>query len=285
MYADDSQIYLSVKPGNSEISAYQTLECVINEIRKWMYQNKLKLNDNKTEFMVLGTKQQLSKVYKSDVQVGDDIICKNHVTRNLGVHIDEHLKMTEHVNFVCRTAMFHLRNIRIIRKCLSKEATEVLVNALVTSRLDYCNGLLYGIAGFNMDKLQRVQNNAARVILQLPKFAHITPAIMSLHWLPIKFRIVFKILLVTFKCIHGIGPVYLSGLLKFYAPSRTNMRSSSLLHLQVPRSKSVRAGDISFSVAAPRLWNSLPLYVKQAENVSIFKSRLKSYLFSDAHHV
>ena len=123
--------------------------------------------------------------------------------------------MSPNVNMICKSGYYYLRNIRQIRKYLSKDSAEKLIHAFVTSRLDNCNSLLYGLPACTIAKLQRLQNAAARTIMQVPKFCHISPILSSLHWLPVKYRIDFRIILTTFKAIHGLGPKYLSELLHF----------------------------------------------------------------------
>ena len=106
-----------------------------------------------------------------------------------------------------------------------------LVHAFVTSRLDYCNSLLYGLPSSQLAKVQRVQNAAARVVCRLPKFCRITPVLQELHWLPIKFRIQFKILVITFKAIHGMAPDYICNLISIKKKSRYNLRSEDTVRL------------------------------------------------------
>ena len=110
---------------------------------------------------------------------------------------------------------------------------------------------------------------------------HISPVLSSLHWLPVRFRINFKILLFVFKARHGLAPSYISDLLKPYVPTRS-LRSAGQMLLVVPKSNLVNRGDRAFSVAAPKLWNELPLHIKQATSLSIFKTRLKTLFYSQA---
>ena len=191
--------------------------------------------------------------------------------------------MDAHITKTCSAAFYYLYNIRRIRRYLSKESTESLIHAFISSRLDYCNSLFYNIPAYQLEKLQRIQNAAARLILQESKFCHITPLLMTLHWLPVKYRIHFKILLLTFKAINFLASSYICDLVTLKKPSNYNLRSKNSLVLDPPKIKSLATlGDRSFSVAAPKLWNKLPNYITTSASISIFKSRLKTYLFSVA---
>ena len=135
------------------------------------------------------------------------------------------------------------------------------------------------LPSYELEKLQRLQNTAARLIVRAKKSAHITPVLKSLHWFPVKERIIFNILLVTYKIRHNFAPAYLNELLFNYTPHRL-LRSSSLNLLSIPKTKTVTYGDRSFSVIAPKLWNDLPIIIKQCSTVDSFKSRLKAFLFN-----
>ena len=163
--------------------------------------------------------------------------------------------MASHITKLCASSFYYIYNIRRIRKYLSRQSTEVLVHAFITSRLDYWNGLLYGLPDYLLNKLQRVQNACARLIFREQKFCHVTPLIYELHWLPIKYRIEFKILLITFKILNLLAPTYLSSLISLRLPSKYNLRNSSdNLLLSYPRFKSkATLGDRSFTCAAPKL--------------------------------
>ena len=156
--------------------------------------------------------------------------------------------------------------------------TEMLVHAFITSRVDYCNSLLYGLPNYQLNKLQRVLNASARLVCNAPRFCHISPLLRGLHWLPVKARIEFKILLITFKAIHGLAPKYLCDLLTFKS-SLYNLRSSDSILLSMPAVRSKTLGDRAFMVAAPRLWNSLPKELRAITNVNSFKAHIKTYLF------
>ena len=149
----------------------------------------------------------------------------------------------------------------------------------MTSILDYCNSLYIGINQVSISRLQLVQNAAARLLTGTRKREHITPVLASLHWLPVRYRIEFKTLLFVFKCLNGLAPIYLSELLEPYAPTRA-LRSADQLLLVVPKAKLKLRGNRAFAVAAPKLWNELPLHIRQSPTLQVFKSRLKTYHFS-----
>ncbi len=177
---------------------------------------------------------------------------------------------------------FHLKNISKLRPMLSMSNAEILINAFMTSRLDYWNALLGGCSARLINKLQMVQNAAARVLTRTRKYDHISPVLSTLHWLPIKHRIDFKILLITYKALNGLAPQYLSELLSHYSPPRP-LRSQNSGHLIIPRISKSTAGGRSFSYLAPKLWNNLPNTVREADTLCQFKSRLKTHLFNLAY--
>jgi hypothetical protein len=192
--------------------------------------------------------------------------------------------MKDHVNAMCRSSYCHIRNIGRIRAFLTKDAAVNLVHAFVSSKLDQVNALLYGIPKYLVHKLQKIQNNAARIVSRAKRRDHITPILQELHWLPVAKRIEFKILLMTFKSQVGLAPGYISDLLQPYEPPRA-LRSLHLSLLKMPMSRTKSYGDRSFIVCAPRLWNKLPHDLRRATDLEGFKSALKGHLFKQAFEV
>ncbi len=157
------------------------------------------------------------------------------------------------------------------------------MHAFITTRLDYCNALFSGLPDHSIFRLQYIQNSAARLLTSTKKSAHITPILFNLHWLPVSIRVQYKIILLTFKALKGLAPSYLSELLSSYIPSRS-LRSSSSELLCVPRFHLSSMGGRSFSVTAPKLWNSLPVALRTVTSLSELKSKLKTYLFNQHYH-
>ena len=176
-YADDSQLYLSFKPNNevNESEAVKSMEFCIRAIRTWMWMDKLKLNDDKTEFMIIGSRQQLEKVSVAELSFGDISVAPVSTARNLGVPFDRNLKFDAQITKTYCTGYYYLHNIRKISKYVTLDSTRCLVHALLIGRVDYCNSLLHGLPRNNINKLQRLQNMAARLTTNTPRFCHITP--------------------------------------------------------------------------------------------------------------
>ena len=199
--------------------------------------------------------------------------------KNLGVIFDQNMIMDKFVSQKCKTASFALYKIRKIRQFLDIKTIKNLVQALVLCHLDYCNSLLFHMPDSQISKLQLIQNSAARLITGCRKFSHITPVLYQLHWLPVQVRINFKILLLTFQCLHDMAPTYLKELLVQYVPSR-NLRSSHRYLLQCPKFSTKYYGERTFLFAAASLWNTLPIKIKEANSVKSFKTLLKTHLFN-----
>jgi exonuclease III len=285
IYADDTQLYISIRPISQRAVdiGVAKLEACLTDIYTWMSQNKLKLNADKTEVLVLATPQQRAKISVPSISVNGEIVqILSEPIGNLGAVFDPSMNMSAHVTKVVKSANYHLHNIGKARKYLTEESTKLTVVSLVTSRLDYCNGLLYGITLELVLKLQRVQNNAARVITLTKKHDHISPVLKDLHWLPIAMRIQYKILLLVYKCKSGTAPSYLKELLTEYNPSRT-LRSATKNLLCEPRTNMKTYGDRAFCACAPKLWNQLPNNICAADSVPIFKRLLKTHLFKVAY--
>ena len=167
-YADDSQVYISFSPNDraEQLAVVRNMEDCIRDIRFWMLNNDLKFNDDKIEFLIIGSSQQLEKLDNISIRVGDSDIHPVPLARNLGCWFDSRLSMASHITKLCASSFYYIYNIHRIRKYLSRQSTAILVHEFITSRLDYCNGLLYGLPDCLLNKLQRVQNACARLIFR-----------------------------------------------------------------------------------------------------------------------
>ena len=189
--------------GLSETEAITSTERCNKAVRAWMLKNKLKLNEEKTEFLVIGTPQQQDKASLDEMTVGHTKVETTTAARSLGVWFDGNMKFDTNVTKICVMGHFYLYNIRRIRKYLTYESVRTLTQATIIVRLDYCNSLLYGCSDGQIKMLQRLQILAAKLICNSTRFCRITSLMFKLHWLPVKQRIKYKILLMTYKAIHG----------------------------------------------------------------------------------
>jgi len=173
-----------------------------------------------------------------------------------------------------------MRQLRAVKNCLPESLRTTLVHCFVSSRLDYGNSLFYGIAENQLDRIQRIQNAAARLITGNRKSCHITSIMRKLHWLPIRMRIDFKIATIVYKCQHGDAPQYLVECLTPHSQDTRQLRSSSYNQLRIPRART-RTGETDFHVSGPTVWNDLPQPLRDTnQSILTFRKNLKTYLFA-----
>ena len=185
---------------------------------------------------------------------------------------------------ICSTCFLYLWNSIKAWHLMDKKTAQVVVQTLVLSRIDYCNALMMGSAEYQINKLQRIQNMACRVICNVRKYDSITDHLKDLHWLQVREQIAFKICILMFKCFRNTAPEYLAELIRFDRNHNRNLWSN-LKHLaQVPRSTNVQTSMSAFSIVGPRLWNDLPVTVKVKENIKEFKAALKTHLFKESYN-
>uniref|UniRef100_A0A669E4F5 Reverse transcriptase domain-containing protein n=1 Tax=Oreochromis niloticus TaxID=8128 RepID=A0A669E4F5_ORENI len=276
LYADDIQLYCSFKM--SEFYKLSNLSNCLTEINKWLYDNFLQLNSDKTETLIIAPDHMVPEI-RQHISFLEPYVKSS--LRNLGVIFDSSMSLEQHSKQLVRNCFYHLRNISKLRLMVSKPELEMIIHAFISSRLDYCNGLFTCFNKSALSRLQTVQNAAARLLTGTKRRSHITPVLASLHWLPVNFRFHFKILVLTFRALHGQAPQYLSDLLKPHTPSRA-LRSLDQRLLVVPRTRFKTRGDRAFQTVAPRLWNSLPLSLRCTDSIDSFKKQLKTFLFRKA---
>ena len=255
-YADDMQIYLSFESSSTvdKLSAVSCIEACISDINKWMLCNKLKLNNSKTEVLVIGARHRPHPQLDL-LLVGDEHVVPTSSARNLGTVFDENMTLESHVTAICKSAFFRIRNIARIKRYLSQANIKTLIHAFVTCKLDHCNSLLIGLPCYLIKRLQMVQNCAARLVVGGRKYDPVTSVLCQLHWLPVEQRILYKILLLTYKALNGLAPLYLCDMLERYIPVR-RLRSSDNYLLSIPWYNLKSYGGRAFSIVAPKLWNN-----------------------------
>ena len=209
LYADDTQIYISFASKDSGTNL-QSLSLTLDTVHSWFTSNRLTLNPAKTEFLIIGTRQQRAKLVSTTLNFADTQLDPVPSARNLGVVFDSEMSLESHISKVCQTSYLHIRQIRKVRHLLDLNSAILIANSLVSSRLDYCNSLYFGLPTSLLDRLQHVQNSLARAVVpSVRRFDHITPTLKTLHWLPVRKRIEFKIATLTFKVLHNNQPTYL----------------------------------------------------------------------------
>ena len=275
-YADDTQLYVPINSPTS--GSLDGLKACLTDINSWMSQNFLQLNTDKTEILLFGPPNSTQILKDNLANLSPNL---KSTAKNLGVYIDSDLNFNTQIKSVVQTCFFQLRNIAKIKPFLSSTDLEKVIHAFITSRIDYCNSLYSGITQKTLFRLQLVQNAAARLLTNTKKRDHITPILAALHWLPVAFRIDFKILLIAFKAQRGLAPPYISELLSPYIPPR-DLRSSGKGLLEVRTASYVTKGQRAFAVNAPNLWNALPERIRLTDSLTLFKSLLKTYMFQKA---
>ncbi len=280
-YADDTQLWLPVNtkdPAHIQSCLKQITLC-LTDIFNWMTRNKLKINPSKTELMLITSPFSNTPIPSITVTINDTVITSSTSVRNLGIIFDNNFSLHRQISKTLQTGYIHLRNIRSVSKYLTPSLCETLVHAFISNKIDNCNSLYVNMPKAQLNRLQKLQNCAARLLTKTSRRQHITPTLKSLHWLPVESRIKFKILLLTYKCINHTAPEYLSSTISLRQSTRFT-RQSATITLNVPRSKLVTYGDRSFSVAAPILFNSLPPSIRACPTLTQFKASVKTYLFN-----
>jgi exonuclease III len=283
-YADDHLVYDSFKAGSyeQEKKCISSLENGIDRIKQWMRENRMKMNDSKTETIMFGNRVQRQKSEISVIRVGEESIKLQSSIKYLGVYIDETLEMKEFIKSKCKSASMNLRLIGKVRTFLNKKNTEQLVNSLVTSILDHSNSVLCNLPRNTIRDLERIQHWAAKLVLRKPRITNSLKCLKDLHWLPVVWRIKFKVCCLMHKCTYNAYcPEYLKQLVCRRKNTRT-LRSNDEILYELPKVQRPTYGGRAFSFAGPQLWNMLPKDIKSTEDFTRFKRNLKTHYFTKA---
>ena len=249
-----------------------------------MSSNRLKMNPDKTEVAIFTSRPNAGIAKSASIKVAGDVITFSSDLKYLGVWLDSHLSMDKHIANKCKTAIHNIRCISNIRRFIDVNTAKMLATSLVLSHLDYSNSVLCGLPKKSLTKLQRVQNWAAKIVLQREKLSDSRDALKTLHWLPVKERIDFKILCLVYKCLNKQAPDYLASLLKVKEHQRTTRSSTNLgITLEEPAVRKSTFAARSFSVKGPQLWNAISVEAKSQKTFYSFKRSIKTFLFRRAY--
>ena len=280
-YADDTQLYIAAK-SQSDIKTLE--ECTL-AVRDWFTTNGMLLNPDKSEVLLVARKANAEKFAGgTGVCVAGSPIAYSVQLKSLGVTLDTKLSFDQHVGNIVKASNFNIRALRHIRPMLDRTVANTVACSIVSTRLDYCNSLLYRTSASNLQRLQRVQNTLARVVTGTRKYDHIKPVLRELHWLPVAQRVQYKVALITHKVLSTSEPRYLNNLITEYQPSR-HLRSENKRHLSKPTGLLSAAGHRTYTRASEEVWKDLPNDIRMSDNLKYFKSRLKTYFFSTVVNV
>ncbi|KAF7254640.1 putative RNA-directed DNA polymerase from transposon BS [Varanus komodoensis] len=272
-YADDTQLYLSFSTNPGE--AVAVLNRCLAEVMGWMRANKLKLNPDKTEVLLVGGSGFGEGGF--DLVLNGATLPLRDKVRSLGVLLNPELSLEAQVTVAARSAFLQLRLINQLRPYLEYDCLATVTHALVTSRLDFCNALYVGLPLKTVRTLQLVQNRAARLLTGTGRYAHMTPVLRQLHWLPIEARAQFKVLIMTYKALNGLGPGYLNERLRPYMPDRP-LRSAGESLLREPSMKEIRrvpmSGSYNITVTQTMSDGGLHIHYGIWQEIQLLESKL-----------
>ena len=284
LYADDTQLQKHMRIANIPENI-RNLENCVSHIGQWCSSRQLQLNADKTEVIWFGSRTNLKKLSKPDLrlQFGTSIVEPVNSVRDLGVHFDEELNMRIHIGKVSAACYYHLRRLRQLRRIISASTMQRLVSAFILSRIDYCN-VLAGLPAVTLRPLQRVMHAAVRLVANLGWRDSVTEAMQTLHWLPIVFRVRYKLCVMMHASVGGNAPEYINNVLvpTSTLSGRSTLRSFTSGGYEVPRVRT-EFGRRAFSVSGPVAWNQLPQELRRIVDISSFKRHLKAHLFQIAY--
>ena len=205
-----------------------------------------------------------------DIMVGDCNIVSSNSAGNLGVILITGMKLDYHSSNVGKSTYFHLRNIGSIRNIIYNDACTQLIHYLVTVRLDYCNYVLYGLPNNSLYHLQKIQNTAAKIVALLPIFSHISTTLFDLYWLPIRYRITFKMCILIYQAYHGTAPSYLCDFIVPYVNTRSRRSNDKCLIINLCKPRLKFYGERCIKYAGPQEWNNLLIHIRKNSSISIF---------------
>ena len=280
LYADDTQIYGFCHP-EACLELQSRVSVCISEVDGWMRSNRLQLNADKTEIIWCTSSRRQHQIPTASFVIGADVITPVSSVRDLGIYLDSDLSMRTHISKTVSACFAVLRQIRSIRRSVTRPVLQSLIASLVLTRLDFGSSTLAGLPARQLNRLQSVVNSAARLVFSARRSEHVSPLLYELHWLSVPERINFRLAVLVYRCMNGTAPRYLASELQCVAniESRRRLRSASSPSLHVPRSLHKTIGDRAFPVAGAKVWNMLPPEITSLPSLQTFKRALKTELF------
>jgi hypothetical protein len=283
-YADDTQLYQYCSPTAPEVTKLsEAFAACLESVTQWTYSNRLQLNPQKTECVWFHSPSCGLTDYPT-LSIGSVSIQPVAAARSLGIWFDQHLSFDQQITTLSKLCFYQLRQLRPVCKQVDRSTAQSILQAFVSSRLDYCNVLYAGLPTTKLARLQRIQNAAARLYSGCSRYEHITPVLRELHWLPVASRVVFKVATIVYKAHHNLAPNYI---VELCPPAghlhQHNLRSVTRHDLATIRTLTFRIGDRTFARSAAEIWNNLPTDLRASQSVSTFCKHLKTALFHDAY--
>ena len=278
-YADDTQFWVpySTNDRSSENIARSKIFSLFTDIKSWMATHSLKLNTSKSLFLPISKTETVTE----PLELGDTALEPMRSVRNLGVIFNNRLDMSDQVMAIRKSSFYHLRRITSIRDFVTQDQFASLVHAFISSRLDYCNSLLFGTPSYSIHKLQLIQNAAARSVVKADRYSSASQILQQLHWLPLKKRIAFKLATLGFKIYHKQSPSYFHYLSSKHSTVSTRSTCHPVLQSTIQKVRTTRIGDRCYFRAIPTVFNSLPAHIRDIDKYDDFKKELKTYLFTN----
>ena len=275
-FADDNQLLKKfIVSFQTEILGFTINEC-LQSISTWMNKFCLKLNKDKTKILVFAPPAIMDSIRIHGTFVDGECVRFVDCAKNLGIWLDECLNFKQQINKVVSSCFMIIKELARLKSFITKEHLISLVVALIFSKLDYCNALYYNIPANELNHLQSVQNACVRLVCGGRKFDQqpISHRFIELHWLKVRERVIYKILMTVHKCVWGVAPKSLANKIMV-----ANPRTFKLAEMK----KNGAFGERTFSRAGPKLWNCLPTKFRVNGNMEQFKKLMKSHLLINSH--
>ena len=275
-YVDDSKLFISFTLLELDATV-EKLEQDLLSVAKWCCENHLLINPDKTKLLFLGTRQMLSSLQEDPRVTFLGKILKPTVSaKDLGVLLDPNLTYDHHISTVVSSCLSKLCQINRVKKSFDKTTLELLITALVFSKMLYCSSVWANTSLQNVNKLQSIQNFACKIVTNTRKFDHVTPLLRELNWLPVREQLRYRDIVLAYKCQNGLAPQYLMD--KFSKRSCIHNRDTRARDsLQIPLFRT-KTGQRSFVFRGTNIWNNLDDDLKQRTSLTSFKRALRDSL-------